>query len=113
MSSLLPLLLLGGGGGHGRKVGLGGKGGHVGNPLLLLSLLGSGAEKCKEIYPKCIQPTTANADGRRKCGLDNGNGMECETTNDAPANNYPALCLPCCSCPNTPDAVLEPFLAPC
>ena len=108
MSSLLPLLLLGGGGGLGGKVGLGGKGGHVGNPLLLLSLLGSGAEKCKEIYPKCIQPTTANADGRRKCGLDNGNGMECETT-----NNAPALCLPCCSCPNTPDAVLEPFLAPC
>jgi len=90
LSGLLPLLLLGGG-------GLGGKGkGGLGINPLLLSLLGG----CTEKYPKCIQPKIANADGKRICGL--GNQEKCQKyhPNDA-------ICLPCCTCPDTPSSPLE------
>ena len=84
----------GGKGGHGAKGGLN-------NPLLLLSLFGG----CTEKYPNCIQPTTANADQpglkKRICGL--GDQLKnCFFKSVAPP---PENCLPCCTCPDTPDFV--------
>ena len=93
-SSLLRLLLLGGG-------GLGGKGkGGLGFNPLLLSLLSSSS--CTEKYPICVQPGTANVDGKRLCGL--GDQDKCAMPND-PWDA--AFCLPCCTCPDTPNALLE------
>merc|ERR1711936_552732 len=94
----LTLLLLqkdGGLGGHGGGLGGKGKGGLGLNPLLL-SLLGG----CTEKYPKCTQPKIANADGRKICGLGRQPNCECVT-------GAAAYCLPCCTCPDTPDAPLD------
>merc|ERR1712002_990137 len=89
LSSILPLLLLGGGGlgGHPGKGGLGGKGGM--NPLLLSSLLG----KCEE--PSGEECTPPNNDDGILCGI----------------NQQVATIKRCCSCTNKKSSSsLLPFL---
>merc|ERR1712176_814810 len=73
IKSLLPLFLMSGGLGGGKKGGM--------NPLLLTSLIGD--HECEEKYSGyCTQPTTANAYSGFECGLSSG---EC----------------PCFTCPDT------------
>ena len=82
LGGLLPFLLLGKGGGHGKDNllpllllvgglgGKGGKGGLGGNPLLLPLLLGKG--KCDK-PPGCVKPNTHNT----LCGAGAGNTPCC------------------------------------
>merc|ERR1712168_129930 len=90
LQSILPFLLLGGGGlgGHPGKGGLGGKGGL--NPLLLSSLLG----KCEE--PSGEQCTPPNNDDGLLCGINQQEGSSIKR---------------CCSCTNKKSSSsLLPFL---
>ena len=66
------------------------------NPILLASLLGD--DKCEEVHKGgCTQPTTANANGRKLCGIGDTQAS-CGVSGPAEYN-----CCPCCTCPDTPN----------
>merc|ERR1711942_520424 len=88
--NLLPLLLSNGLGG-GKKGGI--------NPFLLTSLIGH--EKCEEVHKGgCTQPTTANLNANKLCGIDST--YSCSGLGPyGSGSGY--NCCPCCSCPDTPN----------
>ena len=68
------------------------------NPILLASLLGD--DKCEEVHKGgCTQPTTANDNERKLCGIGDTQSR-CMEGGSGPARYN---CCPCCTCPDTPN----------